>query len=68
MSDRGMVEVDQPCEIKMPTIREQLLSRKRSLALQTEEVDAAIAVLDKNPSFEEVHNALNKLNVRGLLR
>lgn len=58
-----------PCTEAIPqTIREQLQHRRTFLQRQMNDVDTAIAVLDKNPAFEEIHDTLNKLNVRGLLR
>ena len=56
------------CEVKNPTIREQLTQRRESLVRQMGEIDAAVALLDQNPNFEAIHDAISKLNMRGLLR
>ena len=47
-----------------PTIREQLLDKKAALERDVDAVNAALKLMDENPSFEKVHDAISK--VRGL--
>ena len=43
-----------------PTLRERLTAQQARLSKQIEDVEAAIAALDKNPNFEEVLDVIGK--------
>lgn len=62
LPDRGMEEY------KHPTIRQQLSAELARLEKRRSEVETAINLLDRNPQFEAMHDALSKLNVQGILR
>jgi len=50
------------CAPRRLTQREQLASRKVALTDQLEKVNHALEMLDKNPGFEEVMNAVMQAN------
>lgn len=56
-------ELKAACDSLSPqqeTVRERLERRRRQYAQQLDEVNVALALLDKNPAFEECHNAILK--------
>lgn len=50
-------------ELIAPTVRGQLVERKRRMERDLQSVNEAIAMLDENPGFEKVHDAINKANL-----
>jgi hypothetical protein len=51
-----------------PTIRARLIHRRDQLARELQDVEIAIGLLDKNPSFEKIHDAISKVErIRGIL-
>lgn len=50
------------CAPRRLTQREQLAQRKLALTDQLEKVNHALEMLDKNPGFEEVMNAVMQAN------
>ena len=45
---------------KQETVRERLERRKRQHEAQLADVNAALLLLDENPTFEKVHDAIQK--------
>lgn len=56
----GLAEVAQQCTPRMQSIRERLTERKTVLERQLEEVNVAIKMLDENPAFEKVQDAIQR--------
>lgn len=65
--DNGKGEVA-TCEVREPQLRDDIVRRIDSLERQLAESKEALALLDENPTFEKIHNAIAKLNMRGILR
>lgn len=57
----------QAVEYIQPTIRKQLEQRKERVEVELEDIKNALKLLDENPTFEKVHDAISKVQ-RGLLR
>lgn len=55
----GMTEKLSACvDSNVETIRQRLERNRKNLADRLDEVNKAIEMLDKNPAFEECHNAI----------
>lgn len=63
--DKAMMDVPGNV-IRNPTIREQLEREKQRTEEQLAAVNTALKALDKNPGFEEVHNAIVRARIGGL--
>lgn len=50
-------------EIRRQTIRERLVERRTRLNRDLIEIEGVLEVLNKNPGFEEVHNAIMKVGI-----
>lgn len=59
--NKSLATVEAP---RNETIRERLQRRKSNLERELGELDKALSLLDQNPSFEEIHNALSTLGNR----
>jgi hypothetical protein len=44
-----------------PTIREQMEQQKRNYERKLAEINDVLKLLDENPSFEKVHDAISKV-------
>lgn len=60
--DRGyaVTEVPEPPTLMSASLRQRLERRRDNLEAQLEKVKAAIVLLDQNPGFEALHDALAK--------
>lgn len=61
-------EVSAETAVRAPTIRESLVSEKTRLNYQLQKVEKALQILDENPSFEKVHDAIASTGISVRLR
>lgn len=56
----SLAETPKGLRIRMPSIRERLIDKKANLESSLQEVNEAIKMLDENPAFEKVQDAIAK--------